>query len=99
MKVWSKFVLPFAIIAIILSGCSFGGNNKGLDKDEPSTLKVMYYDESAFFQEYGMVFSALYPNVEIEVISNQSIYSGESTDYNAALDKLIEEKQPDILML
>ncbi|WP_169083738.1 ABC transporter substrate-binding protein [Paenibacillus sp. PL91] len=99
MKALSKFVLPFVILAIILSGCSFGGDNKGTDNNEPSTLKVMYYDEGAFFQEYGMVFSALHPNVEIEVISNQSMYTGDPKDYDAALDKLIEEKQPDILML
>jgi multiple sugar transport system substrate-binding protein len=99
MKALTKFALPFVIIAIILSGCSFGGDNKGPDKNQPSSLKVMYYDESAFFQEYGMVFSALHPNVEIEVISNQSMYTGETKDYDAALDKLIEEKQPDILML
>jgi len=99
MKAWSKFVIPFVIIAIILSGCSFGGTNKGLDKDKKSTLKVMYYDEGSFFQEYGMVFSALYPNVEIEIVSNQVMYTGESKDYDAEMYKFVEEKKPDIVLL
>ncbi|MGO4546616.1 ABC transporter substrate-binding protein [Paenibacillus sp. 2TAB23] len=99
MKVWSKFAIPFAAFALILSGCSFGGNDEGQSKDEAAVLKVMYYDEGAFFQDYGMVFSALYPNVEIEVVSTQSIYSGEQKDFEAAYDKFIEEKQPDLLLL
>lgn len=99
MKAWFKMVTPIALTALVATGCSFGGGNKGLDKNEPSTLKVMYYDEGSFFQDYGMVFSALYPNIEIEVLNTQSIYSGEQEDYEAAFDKFIEEKQPDILML
>lgn len=100
MKAWFKFVIPIVLIALIVSGCSFGGGSKGLDKNQESTLRVMYYDENQFFQEYGMLFSALYPNVNVEVISTQSMYSGgEITDYEAALAKFIEEKKPDILML
>lgn len=99
MKAWSKFVIPFVIMTVMLSACSFGGDDKESDKEQQSALKVMYYDEGAFFQEYGMVFSALYPNVEIEVVSTQGIYAEEQKDYEAAFDKFIEEKQPDLLML
>ncbi|MDQ8733180.1 extracellular solute-binding protein [Paenibacillus sp. LHD-38] len=99
MKVWSKFVIPFVVMTLMLSACSFGGDDKGTEKDQQSTLKVMYYDEGAFFQDYGMIFSALYPNVEIEVVSTQGIYSEDQKDYDAAYNKFIEEKQPDLLML
>jgi len=99
MKAWSTFVLPVVVLALVATGCSFGGDNKDSNKMKQSSLKVMYYDEGMFFQDYGMVFSALYPNVEIEVVSNQSLYSGENIDYDTALNKFIEEKQPDILML
>ncbi|NIK78445.1 multiple sugar transport system substrate-binding protein [Paenibacillus castaneae] len=99
MKAWSKFVIPVALFALVLSGCSFGGGKKDLDKNQESTLRVMYYDEGSFFQEYGMVFSALYPNIDIEVINNRSMYTEETKDYDAALVKFMEEKKPDIVML
>ena len=99
MKVWFKLVIPIVITALVVSGCSFGGDNKGTDKNQPASLRVMYYDEGSFFQEYGMIFSALYPNVEIEVVNTQSLYSGQTDDYEAAFTKFVEENQPDILML
>ncbi|WP_138754742.1 ABC transporter substrate-binding protein [Paenibacillus sinopodophylli] len=99
MRQWFKCIIPFIIFTFLLSACSFGGSNEGLDKNKPATLKVMYYDENAFYQDFGMVFTALYPNVEIEVLSTQSLYTGEQTDYEAAFDKFIEEKQPDVVML
>ncbi|OMF28112.1 hypothetical protein BK133_19045 [Paenibacillus sp. FSL H8-0548] len=99
MKVWFKLIIPIVVTALVVSGCSFGGDNKGTDKNQPSSLRVMYYDEGSFFQEYGMLFSALYPNVEIEVVNTQSLYSGQNDDYEAAFAKFIEEEQPDILML
>lgn len=100
MKAWFKFVIPVVWIAFIVTGCSFGGSDKGFDKKQESTLRVMYYDENSFFQEYGMLFSALYPNVNVEVVSTQSMYNnGEVKDYDAALTKFIDEEKPDILML
>ncbi|WP_054023456.1 ABC transporter substrate-binding protein [Bacillus sp. FJAT-28004] len=99
MKVISKLFIPLVVFALLVTGCSFGGDNNDMNKNKQSTLKVMYYDEGSFFQDYGMVFSALYPKVEIEVVSNQSIYSGEPADYDAAFNTFIEEEQPDIVML
>ncbi|WP_054023452.1 ABC transporter substrate-binding protein [Bacillus sp. FJAT-28004] len=98
MKVLSKFVIPIVIIALMVTGCSFGGD-KNEKETEQTALKVMYYDEGSFFQEYGMVFSALFPNVEIDVVENQKMYQGDNKDMDAALAKFIEEEQPDILML
>lgn len=83
--------------AMLLGGCSSGsGSNQG---DEKTTLKVMYYDERAFFQSYGMIYSALHPNIDIEVISNQTAYQDPNGDYKTNMQKLIEEQKPDILML
>lgn len=98
MKVASRIFIPLVVFTVLTTGCSFGGNNVNSNTKQ-SSLKVMYYDEGMFFQEYGMVFAALYPDVVIEVVDNQSIYNGETKDYEAALNKLIEEEQPDILML
>jgi len=99
MKAMTTFVIPLVVLALVATGCSLGGDNKDINKDKQTTLKVMYYNEGMFFQDYGMVFSALYPNVEIEVVSNQSLLNGENIDHDIAFNKFIEEKQPDILML
>ncbi|RCW41971.1 ABC transporter substrate-binding protein [Paenibacillus prosopidis] len=99
MKSWFKFVLPVVLIVIIISGCSFGAGNNGEDENQQDTLRVMHYDEGSFYQDYGMLFTALFPNVSIEVISTQGIHTEETTDYKAATIKFIEEKKPDIVML
>lgn len=98
MKVLSKFVIPLVVFTLLVTGCSFGGKNEQKE-NEQSTLKIMYYDEGSFFQEYGMVFSALYPNIEIQVVENRKMYQSENKDMDAALEKFITEEQPDILML
>lgn len=98
MKAWFKFSLSIILVIAVLSGCSFGAGS-GDDKNKKASLKVMYYDESSFFQEYGMLFSALYPNVDIQVVSTQSIYTSENTDYEKATLEFIEKENPDILML
>jgi multiple sugar transport system substrate-binding protein len=92
-------------LSIVLAGCSSNGSTnsdtavmKALGKDEKVTIKVMYYDERNFFQQYGNLFISKFPNVDIEVISNQGIY-GEGKDPEKEFDKLIDEKKPDVLML
>lgn len=86
--------------AMLIGGCSSGGAEK--QDDTPQTLKVMYYDEQSFFQQYGMLFYALHPNVEIEVVSNQSVYrSNTGTTQEELIDKMktfIEEEKPDVIM-
>lgn len=87
--------------SLLIGGCSFGGAEKQ-DDDTPQTLKVMYYDEQSFFQQYGMLYYALHPNVEIEVVSNQSVYrSNTPATPEELIDKMkkfIEEEKPDVIM-
>jgi multiple sugar transport system substrate-binding protein len=45
-----------------------------------------------------MLFSALYPNIDIEVISTQGVYQ-EGKDYEKLMKEFIEEQKPDVLML
>lgn len=103
MKNWFKKAASVALVATLLAGCSFGGKEE--NTDTPQSLKVMYYDEGSFFQEYGMLFSALYPEIEISVVTTQSIYrgnrgeDGEEIDYEKARQDLIDKEKPDILML
>ncbi|WP_027087779.1 ABC transporter substrate-binding protein [Cohnella panacarvi] len=82
---------------LLVSGCSKGNSANG--DETRTTLKVMYYDERAFFQSYGMIYSALHTNVDFEVVSNQTAYQDPNGDYKTSMQKLIEEQKPDILML
>lgn len=97
-RLWRKVIVPVALAASLLAGCSLGGGNTD-NRQEPESLKVMYYDERSFFEQYGMLFSALHPEVEIEVISTQSVRWEEGKDMDAAMLEFIDEKQPDIVML
>ncbi|MBD2868090.1 ABC transporter substrate-binding protein [Paenibacillus arenilitoris] len=97
-KLWTKQIAAATVMAVALSGCSFGAGT-GDGQNEQSTLRVMFYDEGSFFEQYGMLFSALYPDVDIEVVSTQNMYTDEVTDYNEATMTFIEEKKPDIVML
>lgn len=101
MKVWLKKAAPVALAGTLLAGCSFGSGSQ--EEETEKTVRVMYYDEGQFYQNYGMLYSALYPNVNFEIVSTQSMYSspaeGEKYDPDAALQKLIDEEKPDVLMI
>lgn len=81
---------------LLVSGCSKGSATNS--EDTKSTLKIMYYDERAFFQQYGMAYSALHPNVDIEIVSTENVYQDLNGDYNKKMKKLIEEQKPDIIL-
>src|SRR5690606_22109022 len=49
--------------------------------------------------QYGMLFYALHPNIEVEVVSTQNLRPGPEDDYQEMLTKFIEDEQPDILMI
>ncbi|GKU80113.1 ABC transporter substrate-binding protein [Paenibacillus sp. L3-i20] len=104
MKKLLKKAMPVILLASMLAGCSFGGD-KDAKKNEVSTLKVMYYDEGQFFQHYGMLFSAIYPNVDIQVVSTQELYNnqggaeGEEFDPEKKKKELIEREKPDLIMM
>src|SRR5690606_17196463 len=102
MKKWLKSGIALSLSLVVLTGCSLGGKENKTPQT-PSTLKVMYYDEGSFFQEYGMIYSTLYAEVDIEVVNTNSIYQNsnneEEFDYEAELEKFIEQEKPDIVML
>lgn len=76
------------------------GTSKEAEKaaETPSSIKVMFYDESYFFQSYGNMFVSKYPNIDIEVVNMQSIYQ-EGKDYNESLKEFIDKEKPDIVMV
>ncbi|MCQ6559852.1 ABC transporter substrate-binding protein [Paenibacillus mendelii] len=86
-------------MSVVLSGCSFsgGGSQNG---EASSSLKVMYYDERSFYSQLGMVYSALHPEVDITVVTQQQTGPIDpQKDMKAEFDKFIAEEQPDVLML
>lgn len=87
-----------ASLMVIAAGCSAA---PAKETQTQRSLKVMFYDESYFFQQYGDLFAMKYPNTDIEVVSTNSIYSGggEAIDYNKALRDFIDKEQPDVVML
>ncbi|MCU6711777.1 extracellular solute-binding protein [Paenibacillus sp. J5C_2022] len=103
MRKWYTKAASVAVAAALVTGCSMGGE-KNDTAGEATSLKVMYYDESSFFQDYGMLFSALYPKVEIDVVTTQSLYRGQETegeefDRDKAMQDLIDAEKPDVLLL
>ncbi|AZK48948.1 ABC transporter substrate-binding protein [Paenibacillus lentus] len=59
----------------------------------------MYMEESYFFRQYGDLFMMQHPNIDIEVVSTNSIHTGEDQDYDKALADFIEKEQPDVIRL
>lgn len=90
-------------LTVTLTGCtsSSGGKNEAafgsLDRDDKGTLKVGYFNEQAFYQQYGNAFQAMFPNVELEVVSTEEAMSAD--DPVAAMEDLIADQQPDAVLL
>jgi multiple sugar transport system substrate-binding protein len=107
MKRW-MCTLAAIVVTVSLTGCNFSektsgtsreeGSLKKLGKDEKATIKVMYYDKNSFYQQYGNLFMAKNPNIDVEVISNQGIY-GPNKDPQEALETLIDEEKPDVILV
>ncbi|MFC4304848.1 extracellular solute-binding protein [Cohnella boryungensis] len=105
-KRWGVIVC-LGLLMTLLSGCggSGGGGDKEnqldpMGKDDEAKIKVMFWDSNYFFQEYGNMFATQFPNIEIEVVNMQSIYSSDSTEtLDKKFDKFIEENQPDVLLV
>ncbi|WP_410770757.1 ABC transporter substrate-binding protein [Fontibacillus sp. BL9] len=98
-KLQKLTLVAMASLLVLITGCN---SSPAKETETQRSMKVMFYDESYFFQQYGDLFAMKYPNVDIEVVSTQSIYSGnngEVIDYNKALRDFIDKEQPDVVML
>ncbi len=88
-------------MTLTLSACTSGGKDKEglakLDREDQGSLKVAYFNDQAFYTQYGNAFQAMFPNVEVEVVSTESVFDAE--DPILAMEKLIDEQQPDVLYL
>lgn len=100
-SIW-KYTATAGLIGALLTGagCSFGAGNN--ESDKPQSLKVMYYNEQAFYQDFGMLFAALYPNIDLQIVSTQNMNNGNGDpnfDYNEAMQKFIDEEKPDVVLV
>ncbi|MGO4547317.1 ABC transporter substrate-binding protein [Paenibacillus sp. 2TAB23] len=96
-RICRSLIMLVAAIGV-LTGCSIG-NRDDNRITEPVTIRVMYDSEESFYQQYGMLFSALYPEIEIEVVPTQAANAEQGNDYNAIIEKLIDKEKPDVVLL
>ena len=97
----SRWLVLLLTLALLLAACSSGAGNRE-QGGEPVTLKVLYWDEQAFNSDYGMLYYALNPNVEFEVVSTSKLQASEiqsSEEYEKKFEQFIQDEKPDILML
>jgi len=106
MKTWSKktgLLVWALIVAVALSACtSSGGKDKktafqNLAREDKGSLKVAYFNEQAFYMQYGNAFQAMFPNVQLEVVSTESVFGADNPA--AEMAKLLQEQQPDVMYL
>lgn len=99
-KKW-KFGVVLITIMSLLSGCY--GEQKQNESLESGKIKVMYYDEPSFYNDYGNLFKIKYPKIEFDVINmNNALANREQNgawDDHTELKKLIETYKPDVLLL
>lgn len=95
-KKWVRNTLLVLLCGVLFAGCSSAPTK---EKEQHSSLKIMYVDAAYFATQYGDVFSMKYPNIDVEVIPMNSIYQGDIQDLSKALADLIEKEQPDVVML
>lgn len=102
MKIRGLNKIVFMLTCVLLvAGCtSSSGQNTN---EEKKNLKIMYFDENYFYQQYGDLFSMKYPNIDVEVVSTTNIskesVEGEQYDYQKALIKFMDKEQPDVLLI
>lgn len=93
---WVSKTLLILLCGVLFAGCS---SAPAKEKEIHSSLKIMYVDAAYFAIQYGDVFTAKYPNIDVEVIPMSSIYQGDTQDLTKALADLVEKEQPDVIML
>ncbi len=102
---WLFLLLSMVLLTVVLAGCGSGDDEETddsvkleeLNESDTFTLDVMYANEQAFMEDYGILFSTKYPNVEYNVISTLPIFTAD--DPKEEFQKIVEEQKPDIFAL
>ncbi|GIP08897.1 extracellular solute-binding protein [Paenibacillus macerans] len=92
-KEWS--LLCSIVLCLGVAGC-YATPEKAAQQ---RSLKVMYFGDSSFFEDYGDLFLSRYGDVDLDVaVLDQSTLPPEKS-YREALDDFIQREQPDVLHL
>jgi multiple sugar transport system substrate-binding protein len=106
VKKWSKksgLLIGALVLVVVLSGCLSSGNKKNsaafgsLSREDKGSLKIAYFDDQAFYMQYGNAFQAMFPNIQLEVVSTQSVF--DAADPVTEMEKLLDEQKPDAIYL
>ncbi|WP_274653170.1 ABC transporter substrate-binding protein [Paenibacillus humicola] len=92
-------MIGLACMPIVLAGCSLTGGSPQ-KSTEKKALKVMFYDERSFYSQLGLAYSAVHPDVDVTVVTNQQNGPFDpNKDPEAELEKFVDKEQPDVVML
>lgn len=83
----------------LMAGCTSG---TAQEQGQKSRFKIMFSDESYFYQEYGDLYTISHPDVEIEVVSMNSLINYSDTksfDHAKAFSDFVDKEMPDIVLL
>lgn len=104
MKATRKISFVFLTMVIFFSGCFSEKQALAPLGDGKEKIKVLYYTERQFNEDYGQLFKVKYPNIEVEVIpimaKNYPLnFDGVEEEDEKKIKKMIEQHNPDVLLL
>lgn len=80
------------VIWLGITGCERGPK---VDMEEDVSIKVMFWDQRNFDEQFGNLFTTLFPNIHIEVVPISEAYNQGMGE----LAKLIDAEKPDVLYI
>lgn len=97
---WGRTGLLLFVMVTVLTGC-IGGGKAELNKEleEQITLKVTFWDEEIFYQQYGNLFTAQHPNIQFEVVPTDEVWLTPGKDPRELTAQFVKEHRPDVIML
>jgi multiple sugar transport system substrate-binding protein len=93
-----RWIAAALAMSLLLSACSKGESGKE-SAGEPATIKIMSWNEQTFQTEFGMLFYAMHPEIDVKVANMGRLTTGQVDDYEKAFDEFVKEERPDVLML
>lgn len=106
-KKWSRARTGFMLgmVLVVMTAC-MGEDKKdqrsalsGKGSKEEVTLKVTFWDEELFYQQYGSLFTAKYPNIQFEVVPTDEVWLNPDNNAQQSIVQLVKEQKPDVIML
>ncbi|WP_334076958.1 ABC transporter substrate-binding protein [Paenibacillus sanfengchensis] len=91
----TRLVIGFIVLCLLVAGCY-----PTPEKTRPHRfLKVMYFGENSFYEDYGDLFLSKYGDVDLEVAVLDSSTFDPTKNYSEALREFIQRENPDVFYL